>query len=159
MSIKRYKDNGLLAWFVHKETACVVSLCFVVISSFFMAWSVNLANQQSKTSYEHSPVSDPNFLGNLSQSILSNLSIYLIIATTVHDPPEGLRYRSRFWLWLFVSSLSSVLGLSLYSLMPLASIVFLWVAAFAQVAIPVLLVIKTGSSEAGSKDDIERHGD
>jgi hypothetical protein len=43
--------------------------------------------------------------------------------------------------------------------MPLASIVFLWTAAFTQVAIPVLLVMKTGSSEAGSKDDIERHAD
>jgi len=43
--------------------------------------------------------------------------------------------------------------------MPLASIVLLWAAAFAQVVIPVLLAIKTGSSEAGSKDDVERHAD
>jgi hypothetical protein len=47
----------------------------------------------------------------------------------------------------------------LYSAVPLASIVFLWVAAFAQVAIPLLLIINTGSSEARSKDDVERHGD
>lgn len=159
MSIKRYKDNGLLAWFVHKETACVVSICCIVMSSVFMAWSVSLTKQQSKTSYEHSPVSDPNFLGNLSQPILSNLSIYLIIATTVHNPLEGLHYQSWFWLWLFISSLSSVLGLSLYSAMPLASIIFLWAAAFAQVVIPVLLIIKTGTSETENGDDVERHGD
>ncbi|PMD41736.1 hypothetical protein L207DRAFT_633063 [Hyaloscypha variabilis F] len=159
ISMKQYKDNGLLAWFVHKETAIFVSISFVIMSSFFMAWSFFLAKQQPKTSYEQSLISDPIFLGNLSQSILSNLSIYLIIATTIHNPPEGVRYRSWFWVWLFVSSLSSVLGLCLYSSMPLASIVFLWTAAFAQVAIPVLLVLKTGSSEAGSKDDVERYGD
>ena len=124
-----------------------------------MVWSVFLVKQQPKTSYEHSPISDPNFIGNLSQFILSNLSIYLIIATTVHNPSGGLRYQSWFWLCLFLSSLSSVLGLSLYSAMPLASIVLLWAAAFAQVVIPVLLAIKTRSPEAGSKDDVERHAD
>ncbi len=91
--------------------------------------------------------------------MLSNLSIYLIIAATVHNPSEGLRYRSWFWLCLFASSLSSVLGLSLNSAMPLASRVLLWAAAFTQVVIPVLRVIGTGSSEAGSKEDVERHGD
>jgi len=159
MSVNQYKDNGLLKWFVHKETTYVISIFFVVMSSCFMVWSVFLAKQQPKTSYEHNPVSDSNFVGNLSQFILSNLSIYLIIVTTVHNPSEGLRYKSWFWLCLFVSSLLSVLGLSLYSAMPLASIVLLWAAAFAQVVIPVLLAIKTGSLEAGSKDDVERHAD
>lgn len=125
MSMVRYKANRLLAWLVHKETASVISLCFVVISVFFMAWSAILANSQSTTSFEHSLVSDPNFLGNLSQSILSNLSIYLIIASTVHNRSVGLRDQSWFWLCLYISSLSSLLGLSLYSVIPLASILFL----------------------------------
>jgi hypothetical protein len=159
MFMTRYKANGILAWFIHKETASVLSLCFIGMSVFFMACSVVLANSQSTISGEHNPVSDPNFLGNLSQSILSNLSIYLIIAIAVHNRSVGLRYQSWFWLCLCVSSLSSVVGLSLYSAIPVASIIFLWVAAFAQVVIPVLLIIKTGESETGNEDDVERHGD
>lgn len=159
MSIKRYHNNRFLAWFSHKETACVLSLCFVVISSFFMAWSVILSKQQSAPSYEHSPISDPNFLGNLSQSILSNLSIYLIIVMRFQNPSEGLRYQSWYWFWLLTSLLSSVLGLSLYSAVPLASIVFLWIAAFAQVALPILFIVNTGPPEAERKEDIECHMD
>lgn len=135
-----------------------LSLCFVVMSVVFMAWSVILASSQSTLSGGRSAVSDPIFFGSLSQSILSNLSIYLIIATTVHNRSVGLRYQSWFWLCLCISSLSSVLGLSLYSAVPLASIVFLWAAAFAQVVIPVLLII-TGTSKAGNGDDVEGHGD
>jgi hypothetical protein len=149
LSIKRYNVNDLFEWLIHKETASVITLCFVVTSVFFMAWSVILAKSRSTTS---------NFLGNLSQFILSNLSIYLMIATTVHKRLEGLHYRSWFWVCLCVSSLSSVLGLSLYSAIPMASIVFLWAAAFAQVVIPVLLVIKTETPESGNGDDVERHG-
>lgn len=149
-SIRRYKVNGLSKWLIHKETASVITLCFVVTSVFFMAWSAILAKSQSTTS---------NFLGNLSQSILSNLSIYLIIATTVHKRSEGLHYESWFWLCLCVSSVSSVLGLVLYSAIPAASIIFFWAASFAQVVIPVLLVNKTGSSESRNGDDVERHGD
>ena len=159
MTIVRYKTNRLLAWLVHKETATVISLCFVVISVFFMAWSVILTNSQSATSPGHSMISDPNFLGNISQSILSNLSIYLIIASTVHNGSVGLRYQSWFWLCLCVSSLSSLLGLSLYSAVPQASVVFLWTAAFAQVVIPTLLIIKTETSETKNGDDVECHGD
>ncbi|RDW57684.1 hypothetical protein BP5796_12485 [Coleophoma crateriformis] len=140
----RYKTTGILEWFIHRETAFIVSLCFVVVSVFLMAWSVILAKSQSATPYTTSPPSDPNFLGNLSQSILSNLSIYLMIATTVHNQPEGLRYQSWIWICLFGSSLSSVLGLGLYSAIPVASIVFLWVAAFAQVVVPVLLMVTDG---------------
>jgi hypothetical protein len=40
----------------------------------------------------------------------------------------------------------------------MASIVFLWAAAFAQVVIPVLLVIKTETPESWNGDDVERHG-
>lgn len=151
--------GALWAWFVYKETASVVSFCFVVMSVFFMASSFNHTNSRSTTSCEHSLFSDPNFLGNLSQSILSNLSIYLIVATTIHNGSVDLRYKSWFWLCLFISLLSSVSGLSLYCALPRASIAFLWTAAFAQVVIPVLLTIKTGESEAGNEDDVELHGD
>jgi len=157
--IVRHKANRPLEWLVDKETASVMSLCVVVMSVFFMAWSVILTNSQSTTSLERSLVSDPNFLRNLSQSILSNLSVYLIIASTVKKRSVGLRYQSWFWLCLCVSSLSSLLGLSLYSAIPLASTVFLWVAAFAQVVIPVLLIIQTETSEIENGDDVERHGD
>jgi hypothetical protein len=157
--MKRYKANGLWAWFIHWETATGLSICFVTVSSCLMGWSFALAKEQPKSLYEQSPISDPNFFGNLSQSVLSYLSIYLLVATTVQHQSEGLKYQSWFWLWLFVSSLSSVLGLSLYSSCPLASIVLLWTAAFAQVVISVLSVIKAGSSETGSKEDVERHID
>ena len=55
--------------------------------------------------------------------------------------------------------MSSVLGLGLYSAVPLASIVFLWVAAFAQVVIPLLLIIVTEASKTKDEDDIESHRD
>jgi hypothetical protein len=157
MSKVRPKPNGLLAWLIHKETALIVSLCFVAISVFFMAWSVIRANSPSTTASEHSLFSDPKFLGNLSQSVLSNLSIYLIIAATVHNRSVGLHYQSWFWLCLCGSSLSSVLGLSLYSASPLFSMIFSWAAAFAQVIVPLLLIMKIGESGAGKRDDVERH--
>ncbi|KAE8443091.1 hypothetical protein EG329_002335 [Mollisiaceae sp. DMI_Dod_QoI] len=85
MFIVRYKANKLLVWLVDKETAFIISLCLIVTSVFFVAWSTILTKSQPAVSFEHSLVSDPNFLGNLSQSILSNLSIYLVIASTVRS--------------------------------------------------------------------------
>ena len=55
--------------------------------------------------------------------------------------------------------MSSVLGLSLYYVTPLASVIFLWVAAFAQVVIPVLFVTVTRNSEARDKDNVEHQRD
>lgn len=124
----RYKAIGLLQFFFHKETAVVVSICFIVGSGSFMAISVALAKSQPTALCG---ALDPIFLGNLSQSILSNLSIYLIIATTIHSQSIGLRYQFWFWVCLIGSIFSSMLGLSLYCARPLASIVFLWAAAFA----------------------------
>jgi hypothetical protein len=158
-SILRYKSNGFFLWLVHKETASILSLCFVITSVFFMAWSAIPSNLRPTTSGDQSAISDPNFLGNLSQSLLSNLSVYLMITATVHSQSVGLRYQSWFWVCLGISSLSSVLGLSLYASSPLASVIFLWVAAFAQVVIPILLMIKAGVRKSPDRDDVERHGD
>lgn len=154
----RYKANRLVAWLAHKETALVVSFCLVVISVFFMAVSVILAKSQSTTSPKQSLVSDPSFFGDLSQFILSNLSIYLIIAKAVHDQSVGLYHQSWLWFCLCISSLSSILGLSLYSSIPIASIMFLWASAFAQVVIPVLFIINTGKLEFRNSVDVERDG-
>ncbi|KIN08823.1 hypothetical protein OIDMADRAFT_175532 [Oidiodendron maius Zn] len=136
-----------------------MSLSFVALSVFFIAWSAILANSQPATSGELILTSDSYFLGDLSQSILSNLSIYLIIATAVHNRSEGLPYQSWLWFCLAGSFMSSVLGLGLYSAVPLASIVFLWVAEFAQVVIPLLLIIVTEASKTNDEDDIESHRD
>jgi hypothetical protein len=118
-----------------------------------------LTNSQSGKSCEHSPSSDPNFIGNISQSILSILSSYLVVATTVHSGSVGLRYKFWFWLWLCASVLFSVLGLSLYTTNPLASTVLLWAAAFAQIVVPLLFVIKSGAIERSKGDDVESHAE
>ena len=128
----------------------MIILCFVVTSVFFMAWAVFLATSQPTVS---------NFHGNISQCVLSNLSLYLVIAATVEKQFKGLHYQSWFWICLCVSSLSSVLGLILSSSTPVASVFLLWTAAFAQVVIPVLLVMKSGASESVNGDDVERHAD
>jgi hypothetical protein len=155
----RYKVSGLLAWFRHGETACVITLCSVIVSVYFLSWSAILANSQSGKSNEHSSTPDPNLIGNISQSILSILSSYLVIAITSHPGSLGLHYKSWFWLWLCASVLFSVLGLSLYNTSPLASTILLWAAAFAQIVVPLLLVIKTGAADRRNRDDVERHGD
>jgi hypothetical protein len=155
----RYKASELLAWFSHGETAYVVTLCSVVISVFFLAWSAMLTNSQSGKSCENTPSPDPNLIGNISQSILSILSSYLVVATTVHSGSVGLRYKFWFWLWLCASLLFSVLGLSLYTTHPLASAVLLWAAAFAQIVVPLLLVIKSGAIERSKGDDVESHAE
>ncbi|PQE17123.1 hypothetical protein CJF30_00003849 [Rutstroemia sp. NJR-2017a BBW] len=155
----RHKVSRLLAWFRHGETACVIALCSVVISVFFLSWSAILANSQSGKSNEHSSTPDPNLIGNISQSILSILSSYLVVAITTHPGSLGLHYKSWFWLWLCASVLFSVLGLSLYTTSPLASTILLWAAAFAQIVVPLLLVIMTGAADRRNRDDVERHGD
>lgn len=153
-----------MKWFGSGETACTITICAVVTSAGFLVKSVLLANAQSassssSSSEQSSSAPDPNFFGNVSQSILSILSIYLLIATTIQTQSVCLYYRSWFWLWLCASVLFSVLGLSLYYPIPMASTILLWAAAFAQVVIPLLLVIKTGAVEAKNWDDVERHRD
>jgi uncharacterized oligopeptide transporter (OPT) family protein len=124
-----------------------------------MARSAVLANSQTSTSGENSLGSDSSFLGNLSQSILSYLSVYLVIAGTAHNRSAGLRYQSWLWFLLALSFTSSTLGLGLYSAVPLVSVILLWVAAFTQVVIPVLLISTAGKSEARDEDDVELHRD
>ncbi|PQE22395.1 hypothetical protein CJF32_00009348 [Rutstroemia sp. NJR-2017a WRK4] len=155
----RHKVSGLLAWFRHGETACVIALCSVVVSVFFLSWSAMLANSQSGKSSERSSTPDPNLIGNISQSILSLLSSYLVAAITTHPGSLGLHYKSWFWLGLCASVLCSVLGLSFYTTSPLASTILLWAAAFAQIVVPLLLIIKTGAADRRNRDDVERHGD
>ncbi|CZR54705.1 uncharacterized protein PAC_04589 [Phialocephala subalpina] len=155
----RYKAKRFLAWFIHKETVFVLFVLSVAMSAYFMAWSAKLANSQPTTPGDHSPFADSSFLGNLSQAILSNLSIYLIIVATAHEKSGGLHYQSWLWLLLALSFISSVLGLSLYSAVPSVSIIFLWIAAFSQVVIPVLLITMAGKSETEKEDDVESHRD
>lgn len=157
--ISKYKATGFLAWFIHKETVVVIFILSVVMSVYFMAWSAKLTHSQPTSPGDHSPFADPSFLGNLSQAILSNLSIYLITVATAHDKSRRLHYQSWLWLLLALSFISSVIGLSLYSAIPSAVIIFLWVAACAQVVIPLLLIAMTGKSETKKEDDVESHSD
>lgn len=154
-SITRYKANGLLKFLFDKETAIVVSICFIVVSASLMVRSVTLATSQNTTSCHRS--SDPSFLGNLSQSILSYLSIYLIITSIIHNKSVDTRYHFWFWVCLIGSFLSSVLGLSLYCATPQAAIVLLWAPSFIQGVIPVLLIVQSRALQPRDRDDVESH--
>lgn len=146
------------AWLIHKETALIISISFVVVSVFFMEWSV-VKQQSATTSMLPGHLSASNFLSNLSQSLTSNLSIYLIVILTVRTYPIGLRYQSWFWLCLFVSSSSSVLGLGFFYAAPRASTIFFWSAAFTQVVVSVLLMTRTEALDVRRRNDVERHTD
>lgn len=153
----RSKAEGHLPWLVTKGTVLLISLSFVITSASVTTWSAILANVHPIMSGKPSLTSDPYFLGDLSQSLLSYLSIYLVIATAVHNRSEGLPYQPWLWFYLAASFVSSILGLCLYTAVPPASIFFLWVAACAQVVIPLLLIIVTEASK--TKDDVESHRD
>lgn len=160
----RCKTSSVIKWFGSGETACTITICALITSAGFLVKSVFLAKAQSassssSSSEQSSSAPDPNFFGNVSQSILSILSIYLLTATTIQTQSVGLYYRSWFWFWLCASVLFSVLGLSLYYPRPMASTILLWAAAFAQAVIPLLLAIRTRAVEATNRDDVERHGD
>lgn len=154
-SLAGYANNRFFKSLVHKETIFVATLLLVVVSTFFMAWSAILANSQSNSLLLHGITSDPNFFGNISQTILSNLSIYLVITSAIHKRSGGLRYQFWFWFFFGASFVSSLLGLGLYFLVPVASVICLWAAAFAQVIVPVLIMIKTGPQESDNGEDLE----
>jgi hypothetical protein len=79
----------------HSETSLVVFSCFVAASAVFMAISVKLASSPPTTACQASLTSDSNFFANVSQTILSILSVYLIILLILRSRSLGLRYR--FW--------------------------------------------------------------
>lgn len=153
----RSKAERYLPRLVEKGTVLFISLSFVITSITLTTWSAILAHLHPITSGNLSLTSDPYFLGDLSQSLLSYLSIYLVIATAVHNRSEGLPYQPWVWVYLAVSFMSNILGLCLYTSVPPASIAFLWFAAFAQVVIPLLLIIVTEASK--TEDDVESHRD
>ncbi|KAL2068515.1 hypothetical protein VTL71DRAFT_14852 [Oculimacula yallundae] len=155
--VSKYKTNGLLEWFIHKETVLVICILSVAMSAYFMAWSAKLANPQPASPDDHGPFADSSFLGNLSRAILSNLSIYLITVATAHGKSGCLHYQSWLWVLLALSFVSSILGLSLYSAIPSAVTIFLWVAAFVQVVVILLLMTMAGIPE--KENDVESHRD
>lgn len=147
-----------IVFLTHAETSLVVFSCFVAVSAIFMAISITLGSSPVSKVYQGSLGSDPNFFANTSQAILSILSVYLIILPIVRSRSLGLRYRFWFWGCLFISSLSTILSLGLYSRLPVASGVFGWTGTFAQVAITLLLAQSIDrASKTGSIDSIELH--
>jgi hypothetical protein len=156
--------KALLGWrrfaefLVHAETSLVLFSCFVAASAVFMAISITHGSSPVSKVCQTSLGSDPNFFANISQAILSILSIYLLILPIVRSRSLGLRYCFWFWGCLFISSLSSILSLGLYSQHPVASGVSGWTGTFAQVAITLLLTQSIEkASKAGSIDSIELH--
>jgi hypothetical protein len=156
---KRFlRFRRFMEFLTHEETSLVVFSCFVAASAVSMATSVKLASSPPSTGCQVSLASDSNFFANVSQTILSILSVYLIILPIVRSRSLGLRYRFWFWVCLFISSLSSILSLGLYSPFPMASGVLGWTGTFAQVAITLLLTQSIDrASKAGSIDGIELH--
>jgi hypothetical protein len=147
-----------LEFLTHDETSLVVFLVFVVASAVFTTISVKLASSSPSTACQASLASDSNFFANASQTILSILSVYLIILPIIRSRSLGLRYRFWFWGCLFISSLSSILSVGLYSQFPMASGVLGWTGTFAQVVITLLLTQSIDRAlKAGSIDGIGLH--
>ncbi|KAE9370927.1 hypothetical protein N431DRAFT_343785 [Stipitochalara longipes BDJ] len=148
----------LVEFLVHAETSLVIFSISVAASAILMAISITRASSPVAKVGQISLGSDPNFFANVSQAVLSVLSIYLIILPIARSRSLGLRYRFWFWGCLFISALSSILSLGLYSLYPVASGVLGWTGTFAQVAITLLLTRSIEeASKAGSIDSIELH--
>jgi hypothetical protein len=115
-----------------------------------MGVAAKLASSPSETTCPPiSLISDPNFYTNISQTILSLLSIYLMIIPVIRSRTLGLQYRSWFWACLAVSSVTSILGVSLSGQFPMASGMLGWIGTFAQVVITMLV---TQSIRSASKE-------
>ena len=148
----------LVEFLVHAETSLVLFSSFVAASAVFMAVSITRGSSSVSKVCQTSLGSGPNYFANISQAILSILSIYSLILPIVRSRSLGLRYRFWFWGCLFISSLSSILSLGLYSQHPVVSGVLGWTGTFAQVTITLLLTQSIErASKAGSIDSIELH--
>jgi hypothetical protein len=145
-----------VGFLTHTETSLVVFSCFVAASAVFMAISVKLASSPPTTACQASLTSDSSFFANVSQTILSILSVYLIILPILRSRSLGLRYRFWFWGCLFISSLSGILSLGFYCPFPMVSGVLAWTGTFAQAAITLLLTQSIDrASKAGNIGGIE----
>lgn len=145
-------------FFIHTETCLVVFSCCVAASAVFMAISIQLSVAPTPPTSQLPLNSDSKFFSDVSQTILSILSVYLIILPIARSRSLGLRYRFWFWGCLFISSMSSILSLGLYAEFSVASGVVSWIETFAQVAITLLLTQSIEKeSKAGSIDSIELH--
>src|SRR5277367_4234180 len=72
-----------MEFLAHEETSFMVFSCFVAVSAVFMATSVKLVSSPPSTACQVSLISDSDFFANVSQTILSILSVYLIILPIV----------------------------------------------------------------------------
>jgi len=145
-----------VGFLTHTETSLVVFSCFVAASAVFMAISVKLASSPPTTACQAGLTSDSSFFANVSQTILSILSVYLIILPILRSRSLGLRYRFWFWGCLFISSLSGILSLGFYCPFPMVSGVLAWTGTFAQAAITLLLTQSIDrASKAGNIGGIE----
>ena len=148
----------LRGFLIHNETSVMIFSCFVVASFGLLINSVKLSGSPPPAACQVALASDPNFFANISQAVLSILSVYLTILPVIRTKSFGLTYRFWFWSSLAISALSSVTSLALYHWHPVVSGVFSWAGAFFQVAITLLLTLSIeDASKAGSLDALELH--
>jgi len=147
------KARKFLEFLIHEETCLVIFSCFMAASAVFIALSFQLPSPN-----QENVQSESNFYANISQSILSVLTVYLTILPTLRSKTLGLRYRFWFWTCLFTSAVSSVLNLGFYTAFPLVSSVFGWTSTWTQVVLTLLLTLSIQkASKEGGIDSIELH--
>jgi hypothetical protein len=152
------KARKFLAFLIHEETCTVIFSCLMAASAVSMALSYRPSVNLSPSANQDSVQSDSTFYANISQGILSILTVYLTILPTLRSKTLGLRYRVWFWGSLFTSAFSSILSLGYYTGFPLVSGVFGWISAFTQVMLTLLLTMSIQrASKEGSIDGIELH--
>jgi hypothetical protein len=157
--IKRLiRAQKFLAFIIHEETCTVIFSCLMAASAVSMALSYRSSVNPTPSAYQDNVQSDSSCYSNISQCILSILTVYLTILPTLRSRTLGLRYRFWFWACLSTSTVSSILSLGLYPGFPLISGVFGWIIAFTQVMLTLLLTlsIQKASKEEGM-DGIELH--
>jgi hypothetical protein len=124
------KTRKFLAFLIHYETCTVIFSCLMAASAVSMALSYRPPVNPSSSANQDSVQSDSSFYANISQGILSILTVYLTIPPTLRSKTLGLRYRVWVWGCLFTSALSSILSLGLCTGFPLVSFLFGWISAF-----------------------------
>jgi hypothetical protein len=147
------KARKVLEFLIQEETCLVIFSCFMAASAVFIALSF-----QPPSPNQDNVQSNSDFYANISQAILSVLTVYLTILPTLRSKTLGLRYRFWFWTCLLTSAVSSVLNLGFYTAFPLVSSVFGWISTWAQVVLTLLLTLSIqNASKEGSIDSIELH--
>jgi hypothetical protein len=123
-----------------------------------MVLSYPLPNSPVSPSCQDNLRSGSNFYANVSQGLLSILTVYLTILPTLRSKTLGLRYRIWFWACLSTSAVSSILSLGFYPVFPLVSGVLGWISSFTQVMLTLLLALSIQrASKEGGIDGIELH--